>query len=50
MFGTEILVWGTKKDSRVCKGDTSLPGIVRISHLGKIRSVVCGYHHTLVVT
>lgn len=43
-------MWGCKKDFRVCKGDSSGLGIVRISNLGKIRAVVCGYHHTLAIT
>ena len=44
-----MMVWGCKKDFRVCKGEANKLNMIRINHLGKISAVVCGYHHTLAV-
>lgn len=34
----------------MCKGVPSDLSMISVSNLGKIKSVVCGYHHTLVIT
>ena len=49
-YGNEVLVWGCKKDYRVCRGQSNPLKMTRISNLGLIKSVTCGYHHTLVIT
>ena len=45
-----MIVWGSKKDHRVCKGQGFKLNMIRVTAIKNIKSIVCGYHHSLVVT
>lgn len=45
-----MLVWGSKKDYRVCKGQQTKLNMIKVTTIKNIKMVACGYHHTLVVT